>query len=73
MSRARGSWSEMRSYSYIIFQDTETVIHKNSGVIVGKNLIDNDNKQNGTLNSDLINGKVYSESSDLSIELKRVL
>lgn len=73
VSRSKAYWSEMRSYSYVGFQETINTLSKNSGNIIGKNLIDNDNNQNGTLNSDLISGKVYSESNDLSIELKRVI
>jgi hypothetical protein len=73
ISRSKAYWSEMRSYSYVGFQETINALSKNSGKIIGNNLIDNDNNQNGTLNSDLISGKVYSESNDLSIELKRVI
>jgi hypothetical protein len=73
LSRSKGIWSEMRSISYVIYDDVATINIKNSGLIRGRNLIDNENKRNGTLNSDLISGSVFSESNDLSINLKRVL
>lgn len=73
VSRSRAYWSEMRSYYNVGFQESQDISFKNNGVIIGKNLIYNESNENGSLNSDLISGMVYSESGDLWIELKRVL
>lgn len=73
ISRSSGMWSEIRSIPIIIYNDIVFVNTKNNGMIKGSSLIDVENKRNGLLNSDLISGNVYSETNDLSINLKRVL
>ncbi len=73
LSRSRGMWSEMRSIPVLIYNDVVFINSENSGLLKGKNLIDNENKNNGIIKSDLISGNVYSESNDLSVYLKRIL
>ena len=73
LSRSSGIWSEIRSIPIVIYDDVVNINSENSGSFKGKNLIDNENRNNGILNSDLISGNVYSESDKLSINLKRVL
>lgn len=73
LSRSSGSWSEIRSIPIIIYDGVVIINTENSGSFQGKNLIDNENRNNGILKSDLISGRVFSESDKLSINLKRVL
>lgn len=73
LSRSSGIWSEIRSIPIVIYDGVVIINTENSGLFKGKNLIDNENRDNGIMKSDLISGKVYSESDNLSIYLKRVL
>lgn len=73
LSRSSGIWSEIRSIPIVIYDGVVIINTENSGLFKGKNLIDNENRDNGIIKSDLISGKVYSESDNLSIYLKRVL
>lgn len=73
LSRSSGIWSEIRSIPIVIYDGVVIINTENSGLFKGKNLIDNENRDNGIMKSDLISGTVYSESDNLSIYLKRVL
>lgn len=73
LSRSSGIWSEIRSIPIVIYDGVVIINTENSGLFKGKKLVDNENRDNGIIKSDLISGNVYSESDNLSIYLKRVL